>query len=86
MTALLKWLASKAGRALIGAGATLLALCLGVLKIYDAGKSAEKAEQDKSSLKAQRTRGKIDDDHAKMSDAELDADLSGWVRSRRDDD
>lgn len=75
------WLmGTKVGRMLAGAGAIALAIGLAALRIFAAGKAAERARQDKASLENRRKRERTDDDVAAMDAARRRDELAKWVR------
>ena len=81
MMSFLSWLAgTKAGRTLTAIGAALAIFFYAILRAASFGAAQEKSKQDKASLEAQRDRSRIDDDLSKMSDDDVDRELSQWVR------
>jgi uncharacterized membrane protein YraQ (UPF0718 family) len=71
---------SKVGRAIAAGAAIALAIGIAVLKVFSAGKDAERARQDRQSLENLRSRAKTDDEVHRLSDSDLNKRLDRWVR------
>jgi len=81
----LSWLAgTTAGRNTTAFGAALAALFFAALRIFSAGRKAEKAKQDRASVEAHSSRSKIDDDTRKMDDAAVRRELGSWSMRKPD--
>lgn len=79
--AVVAWfLTSKVGRtiALVAAGAAALAIAL--LKAFNNGKQAERAEQDKATLRTIRQRDEIENEVNNLGHDDLDRRGRRWVR------
>lgn len=74
------FLTSKVGRMLAAGFAIAVAIGIAVLKVFNAGKGAERARQDRQSLENLRSRARTDDEVHGRSDDALERDLSHWVR------
>lgn len=85
MTALLtilEWFAtSKVGRALAAAGAIIVAIGIAVLKAFNAGKTSERATEDRASLENLRKRSETDHEVSKLGPDAVRDRLSPWVRN-----
>lgn len=85
MSAFFSWLANtRAGRNILAFGAALAALFFAAVKIFSAGRNAEKTKQNQAAIEAHQTRSKIDDETRKMDDAAVRRDLDTW-RVRKPD-
>lgn len=79
------WFAtSKTGQAIAAGFAVAGAVGIAVLKVFNAGKSAERAREDRQSLENLRSRAKTNDEVSTLGSTDLDKRLSKWVR--RDDE
>lgn len=75
------WFAtSKIGRAIAAGAAIALAIGLAVLKVFSAGKAAERAAQDHRSLDNMRERQATDADVEGLGHADVDQRMSRWMR------
>ena len=78
---IIAWLAtSRTGRAIAAAGALAFAIGIAVLRVFNAGKAAERVKQDRQSLDNLRDRRAIDEDVRNLGPADLDNRLKRWVR------
>lgn len=71
--------ATKVGRYIAAGFAIAAAVGLAVLKVFMAGKAAEKAKQDRASLENLRKRAKTDEEVGGLSGSDVDRRLGRWV-------
>ncbi|ETR79164.1 hypothetical protein X566_15420 [Afipia sp. P52-10] len=75
------WFAtSQIGRAIVAGVAVAGTVLIAALKIFSAGKAAERASQDQQSLENLRNRNETDDEVRNLRDDDLNKRLSRWVR------
>jgi hypothetical protein len=81
MGGIVAWFAtSKVGRAIAAGAAIALAIGIAVLKIFSAGRDAERAQQDRQSLQNLRTRQETNAEIDGLGGADLDRRVDRWVR------
>lgn len=77
---MIAWLlGTRLGRWLAIAGAAALALGVALLRAFQLGKASERAKHDRQSLENLRNRSRVDDEVARMSDADRRKRLGRWV-------
>jgi hypothetical protein len=69
---------SRAGQAILAALGLLAAICIAVLKVFSAGKDAERAKQNQQSLHNLRERAKTNDEVRGLDDDAVRRRLSRW--------
>lgn len=75
------WFAtSRTGRAIAAAGALALAIGVALLKVFSAGKQAERVTQDRASLENQRARAAIEDELNTLPMSEREERLRQWSK------
>jgi hypothetical protein len=80
LAALWTWIiTSRAGRAVAAGVGIALAIGLALLKAFSAGRSAERAKQDRASLENLRKRQQTDEEIRSLPASERRRRLSGWV-------
>lgn len=81
---ILTWfLGTTVGRYALSAVTGLVAVSVVLLRVFAAGKTAERVKQANKTLTNLQTREKVDEDTAKASGRDARDELAGWVR--RDD-
>jgi len=77
------WLAtSKTGRAFAAAGALLVGIGAALLKVYSAGRAAERDRQDKTSLDNLRDRARLEDQLQAETPDQRRKRIEQWARDR----
>lgn len=72
---------SKTGRMVAAGAALALAVGVAVLKVFSAGKNAERARQDQQSLENMRSRAGSDAEIDNLGHADLDERARRWMRN-----
>jgi hypothetical protein len=84
-TPVVTWfLTSKVGRTIAAGAGIALAVGIAVLKVFSAGKAAERARQDQQSLENLRSRAKTDDEVRNLDVVDFNKRLDRWVRPDRE--
>lgn len=75
------WFAnSKVGRIVAAIGTGAIVIGVAMLKVFSAGKAAERQRQDQQSLENFRERARIDDEVRSLPPGDVERRLSRWVR------